>query len=50
MQSSIKTSAVEALRCGCALVPVLAGGKLTAGGTAIDKVLGGALSNALTGG
>ena len=50
MQTSIKTSAVDSLRCGCALVPVLSGGKLTAGGVAIDATLGGALSNALSGG
>ncbi len=50
METSIKTSAVDTLRCGCALVPVLAGGKLTAGGSAIDAALGGSLANAIAGG
>ncbi len=47
MDFSIKTSAADAVRTECAIVPVLAGRKLTAGGQALDAALGGALSGAL---
>jgi len=47
MDFSIKTSAADAVRTECAIVPVLAGRKLTAGGQALDAALGGAVSGAL---
>ncbi|MCX7274468.1 MAG: leucyl aminopeptidase [Burkholderiales bacterium] len=47
MQFSIKSSAIEALRAECVLVPVGPGRQLTAGGKSLDEVMGGALSAAL---
>ena len=47
MQFSIKSSAVEALRTACVLVPVSHGSNLSAGGKALDEAMGGALSAAL---
>jgi len=47
MQFSIKTSAVQALRSDCVIVPVLAGRKLTDEGKALDDALHGELSAAL---
>ena len=47
MDFSIKTSAPDATRTACAIVPVLAGRKLTASGAALDAALGGTLSDAL---
>ena len=50
MEFSIKTSAADAMRTDCAIVPVLTGRKLTVGGQALDVALDGALSRALAGG
>ncbi len=47
MQFSIKSSAIEALRSACVLVPVGGASKLSAGGKALDEAMGGALSAAL---
>ncbi len=47
MQFSIKSSAIEALRTACVLVPVAGSKQLTVGGKALDEVMGGALSAAL---
>jgi len=47
MQFSIKTSAAQALRSDCVIVPVLAGRKLTAEGKALDDALQGGLSATL---
>jgi leucyl aminopeptidase len=47
MQFSIKSSAIEALRTACAIVPVAGTNKLSAGGKALDEIMGGALSAAL---
>ena len=47
MQFSIKSSAIEALRTACVLVPVAGTNKLSAGGKALDESMGGTLSAAL---
>ena len=47
MQFSIKSSAIEALRTACVLVPVAGTNKLSAGGKALDEAMGGTLSAAL---
>ncbi|HLS57931.1 MAG TPA: leucyl aminopeptidase, partial [Zeimonas sp.] len=50
MQFSTRTTAPERMRAGCALVPVLAGKSLTAGGKAIDAAHGGRLAKAIRSG
>ena len=47
MRFSIKSSAAQALRSDCVILPVLAGRKLTASGRLIDDGLAGAVSAAL---
>ncbi len=47
MQFSIKSSAIEALRTPCVLVPVSGTSKLSAAGKALDEAMGGSLSAAL---
>ncbi len=50
MQFSTRITAPGRARAGCALVPVLSGGKLTDGGKALDQASGGRLSRALRSG
>jgi leucyl aminopeptidase len=47
MQFSIKSSAIDALRTACVLVPVAGTNKLSAGGKALDEAMGCTLSAAL---
>ena len=50
MQFSTRTTPPGRMRAGCALVPVLAGKELTAGGKEIDAVHGGRLAKMLRSG
>lgn len=50
MQVRIAHDAPNAVRTGALVIPVFTGGKLSGAGTAIDSVLGGALSDVLSAG